>query len=88
MATVRELVLSALIGNRGIQLSLNDIVAFIGENETYADKRTIVKCIDELKQLQWSIIEKTERRGRLKLPVKTFSIPAILETQIENKCLE
>jgi len=82
MESTLDIVYSVLRDNDGQFLSVREIRGLIfHEHFTTMNFETIVKNIDRLKRLGHTVEETTERRGKLKLPVKIFRLKPKTETE-------
>lgn len=80
MYTPYGMVLRALRDANGLPLSVKEIAQKILEINAYCIGRTtIVEAIDHFKRVH-HIKEESERRGKLRIPVKIFSISKPINT--------
>lgn len=71
----RGMVLRVLSMAGGEYLSVNEIISRVYEKFNYNMKpETVVRALDESDYCIGNIEERIERRGKLNLPVKVFSI--------------
>lgn len=73
---------SILQRHNGTFFSVKELAEKIGEAfETTISRETLVRAVDQLKHCNPFFQEKTERRGKLNLPVKVFAIHLPINTE-------